>query len=73
MSRQWTEKVTTYMGESEIVYEEWVCPDSECQKLVDEKIKAAQEKKELLDSERKERIKNYRNNRHNIHFSKKTK
>lgn len=56
-SKQWKEEVKNFWGTSEVTYEDWVCPDKECQKIVDQKIKADKDKKDLYEQGREERAK----------------
>lgn len=71
VSKRWKEEITNFWGVSEITYEETVCPDKECQKIVDKKLKAEREKREHFEQERKERAEVNKTRRSNISFSKK--
>ncbi|MEN9328540.1 MAG: hypothetical protein RI947_1348 [Candidatus Parcubacteria bacterium] len=50
--KQWTETV----GMSEIVCTQKICPNTECQSLVDKDIKQQKEKKDALERKRNERL-----------------
>ncbi|OGH12863.1 MAG: hypothetical protein A2776_00090 [Candidatus Levybacteria bacterium RIFCSPHIGHO2_01_FULL_40_10] len=56
--KTWVEKVQTYFGKSEITHTETACPDADCQKIVQEKNDESREKKELMEHNRSERMKN---------------
>lgn len=62
-SKTWTEVVETFYGKSEILHEENVCPDKECQAIVDEKFAAAKKKTLEMQTEREERMKKAQNAR----------
>lgn len=65
--KKWTEKVTTAIGVTELKHTESVCPDAECQAIVDQQIQVRMEKKEARDQqieERKQRAISARGNRH---------
>lgn len=53
--KQWKEKVNNAWGTSEITYEETVCPDPQCQKVVEQKLQAERDKKKSIDLEREKR------------------
>ncbi len=57
VSKTWTEEIENFMGKTTIKHMETVCPDPECQKVVDEKIDIQKKKKEALQQEREERMK----------------
>ncbi len=42
--KSWTEKIDTFFGKSEIKYTETVCPDSLCQKIVEQKLAELRER-----------------------------
>lgn len=65
VSKTWKEKVVNFMGTSYIVYTENVCPDKECQKIVQEKLDASKQKKDEMDADRAERMKLKSGNRKN--------
>lgn len=52
-SKSWNE----YVGTSLITYTETVCPDEECQKIVDEQLKTRKDKLATLQKESMERRK----------------
>lgn len=49
-AKSWTE----YIGESRVTYTQYVCPDSECQKIVESQL---QKKKDKLESIQQESLK----------------
>lgn len=55
VSKTWKEEVTNFFGSSVITHTETVCPDEECQKVVDAKFKQEKEKKEALMLEKQKR------------------
>lgn len=55
VSRTWEEKVQVYGGESVVTHTESVCPDDDCQKLIDEERRLAREKTEKNKRDREER------------------
>jgi hypothetical protein len=56
-SKTWEETVTTFFGTTVIKHTETVCPDPDCQKVVNEKLAEQRKRKEDLDSARAERMK----------------
>lgn len=58
-ARSWTESIDTYYGKSEITYTETVCPDPDCQEVVEKKLEEQRERTKNILLEREERsIKN---------------
>ena len=55
VSKTWKEEVTNFFGSSFITHTETVCPDEECQKIVEAKFKQEREKKEALLAEKQKR------------------
>ena len=55
VSRTWEEKVQVYGGESTVIHTESVCPDVECQKVVDKERAKVREKMEKNKRDREER------------------
>lgn len=56
VSKVWKEEITNYFGTSVVTHTETVCPDLECQKIVDEKFRKDKEKKEALLVEKQKRF-----------------
>lgn len=56
-SRSWTENIEEYFGGSMVVHTETVCPDRECQSVVEEKLLAQRQKTEEMQLAREERMK----------------
>lgn len=63
VSKTWTEEVMTFMGKSKITYTENTCPDAECQKIVDQKLKVQKEKTLAMREAREERLERIKNGR----------
>lgn len=55
-SKSWTETLETFFGSTTVTHTETVCPDPECQKIVEEKLDDARRKKENLMLEREKRM-----------------
>jgi hypothetical protein len=55
VSKTWKEEIHNFSGTSFITHTETVCPDGECQKIVDAKFKQEKEKKEALQVEKQKR------------------
>lgn len=51
--KKWKENLQTFAGISVITHIETVCPDKECQKLVEEDLRIQKEKKEAQVRKRK--------------------
>ncbi|KKR24690.1 MAG: hypothetical protein UT56_C0010G0005 [Candidatus Levybacteria bacterium GW2011_GWB1_39_7] len=62
-SRSWTEKIEEYFGESTIIHTETVCPDADCQKIVEEKLAAQKQKTMEMQAAREERMRESQRNR----------
>ncbi len=56
-TKSWTENLETFFGKSTIVHTETVCPDPECQKVVENGIRSQKLKTEQLQLARAERLK----------------
>jgi hypothetical protein len=56
--KSWKEKIESHFGVSYIVHTETVCPDKECQIIVQEKLDALKLKSEMLILEREKRMSN---------------
>jgi hypothetical protein len=52
----WEEKVSMYGGIITVVHSETVCPDKDCQKLVEEKLKEVKDKKDTIKKNKEERM-----------------
>ena len=62
-ARTWVETIETYYGETQITHTETVCPDVECQKIVDEGFAKQKEKSDILKHDREVRMKKAQANR----------
>ncbi len=54
-SKTWEEEITAFFGSTTIVHTETVCPDAECQKIVEEKMDALRQKTEDMRVEKEKR------------------
>lgn len=55
-SKTYEEEITTFYGTSKVKYTETVCPDPECQKIVEEKLSAQKQKTQDLKDEKQKKI-----------------
>ncbi|MDP3998947.1 MAG: hypothetical protein Q8P89_05035 [bacterium] len=55
-SKTWEEKIQTFSGVSVAVHTLMVCPDPECQKIVEEQLAAQRAKHEIIRQNREARI-----------------
>lgn len=53
--KTWKEHVNTFFGNSTVVHTETVCPNKECQKLVNKEIAYQQEKRDKIKKDKEER------------------
>lgn len=54
--KKWKEEVATFFGTSTIVHTDTVCPDKECQKIVEEKLEALKQKSDELKQEKQKKL-----------------
>lgn len=54
-SKTWEEEITSFFGATTITHTETVCPDPECQKIVEEKMDALRQKTEDMKIEKEKR------------------
>lgn len=54
-SKSWEEEATAFFGSTTIVHTEMVCPDAECQKIVEEKMDALRQRTEDMRVEKEKR------------------
>lgn len=54
-SKTWEEEITSFFGATTITHTETVCPDPECQKIVEEKMDALRQKTEDMKVEKEKR------------------
>ena len=70
-SKTWEEKITNFMGTSIITHTQTVCPDPECQKIVEKEQDVRKKRKEELEQNKEDRrIRFKKLHRTNITFSK---
>lgn len=48
VSKTWKENVKTYSGTSPVIHVDTVCPDSACQKVVDDQLAMQKEKRAVI-------------------------
>lgn len=57
ISKTWTETITTFSGKlQKVTYTDAICPDAECQSLLDIELRKQKEKREKIAEQRKQRI-----------------
>jgi len=54
--KSYKEEITTFFGTSTIVHTDTVCPDPECQKIVEEKLAVQKAKTEELKQEKQKKL-----------------
>lgn len=54
--KKYTEEIATFFGTSTIVHVDTVCPDPECQKIVEEKLDAQKAKADELKAEKQKKL-----------------
>lgn len=57
IAKTWTEDVVAFFGTSTVTYTETVCPDPECQKIVEEKLEAQKQKSREMQDAKEKRLK----------------
>ncbi len=61
--REWVETVPSFLGdEVKVIHRENVCPDSECQKIVQAELDKQKKKRDELARNKDERLKNRKSN-----------
>ena len=63
VAKIWIEQIDTYLGKSKITHTDTVCPDKECQKIVNRGLAQQKQKSEDLKHEREARMKKSQENR----------
>lgn len=56
VSKTWTEKIETYSGTSVVTHTETICPNPECQAVVDKQLTASRERNEQAKQDREKRV-----------------
>jgi len=56
ISKTWTETIETYSGKSVITHTETICPDPECQLVVDKQLTASRERNAQAKEDREKRM-----------------
>lgn len=73
-SKSWEEKVKNFMGTTITTHTQTVCPDPECQKIVEKELELKKKKKEEIKQNKEDRrIKFKEQRKNNITFSKASK
>ena len=54
--KKWKEEIATFFGTSTIVHQDTVCPDAECQKIVEEKLEIQKQKSDELKAEKQKKL-----------------
>ena len=54
--KTWKEEVATFFGTSTVTHTDTVCPDPECQKIVEEKLEIQKQKTEDLKAEKQKKL-----------------
>ena len=61
VAKTWTETVKIFGGRSVVTHTDTVCPDPECQKIVEAALTVAREKHEDMQRRHEERLKQRKN------------
>jgi hypothetical protein len=56
VSRTYNEEIATFFGTSTVTHTETVCPDPECQKIVEERLDAQKQKSQELKDEKQKKL-----------------
>lgn len=54
--KKYKEEVATFFGTSTIIHVDTICPDPECQKIVEEKLDAQKQKSDELKMEKQKKL-----------------
>lgn len=54
--KKWKEEIATFFGTSTIIHTDTVCPDKECQKIVEQKLEALKQKSDELKEEKQKKL-----------------
>lgn len=54
--KKYKEEVATFFGTSTIIHTDTVCPDAECQKIVEEKLEVQKQKSDELKAEKQKKL-----------------
>jgi hypothetical protein len=71
-SKTWKESVANYVGFTEITFTETVCPDPDCQKIVEKGLNQQREKREEIEKDRSDRKNSFKKATNKSNKSKKT-
>lgn len=56
VSKTWKEKIQTSFGDSMVVFTENICPDKECQKVVDKELAAQKRSRDKIKSDKEAKL-----------------
>lgn len=71
-SKTWDEEITNFTGKTTITYTETVCPDPECQIIVEKELEVQRKKKEKIDQDKEDRRTLFKKlNKNRKHLTKK--
>ena len=56
VSRIYNEEIATFFGTSTVTHTETVCPDPECQKIVEERLEVQKQKSQELKDEKQKKL-----------------
>lgn len=54
--KRYSEEVATFFGTSTIIHTDTVCPDDDCQKIVEEKLEVQKQKTEEIKQEKQKKL-----------------
>ncbi len=54
--KKWKEEIATFFGTSTIIHQDTICPDPECQKIVEEKLEQQKQKSDELKQEKQKKV-----------------
>lgn len=54
--KKWKEELITFLGTSTIIHTDTMCPDKECQKIVEEKLEVQKQKSDELKLEKQKKL-----------------
>lgn len=54
--KKYKEEISTFLGTSTIIHVDTVCPDKECQEIVESKLEALKQKTEEMKAEKQKKL-----------------
>lgn len=73
ISKTWKESVKTFIGSTIVTYTETVCPDSDCQKIVEHGLAVQKNKREKLEKDKEIRKLQLKKSQKNLNSKKKNR